>query len=80
MKRYNRIRIVLAEKDLKNRWLSDQLDVNPATVSKWCSNAIQPRIPMLYRIAEVLEVDARSLLIGNTPASLVELYPREEAE
>ena len=65
MQRHNRIRIVLAEKDLRNNFLAQRLDVNDATVSRWCSNTAQPRLPMLYRIADALEVDVRDLLLPN---------------
>lgn len=68
MQRYNRIRIVLAEKDLKNKWLAERLGTNAATVSKWCSNSVQPRLPMLYRIADALEVHICDLLIPNDKA------------
>ena len=35
MAKLNRIRVVLAERDLNNKWLSDKLGKDPATVSKW---------------------------------------------
>ena len=33
----NRLKVVLAEKKKTNKWLCEQLNVNPSTVSKWCS-------------------------------------------
>lgn len=34
----NRLKVVLAEKRRTNKWLAEQLDKDPATVSKWCTN------------------------------------------
>jgi len=63
MQQYNRIREVLDEKGISNKWLSEQLEVNPASVSKWCTNSSQPRVEMLFRIAKVLRVDVCALLV-----------------
>lgn len=58
----NRLKVVLAEKKRTNKWLAEQLHKDPATVSKWCTNASQPSIETLLEIARVLEVDVQSLL------------------
>ena len=58
----NRLKVVLAEKKKTNKWLAEQLDVNPATVSKWCTNASQPSLETLIKIAELLEVNYTELL------------------
>lgn len=34
----NRIKVVLAEKNKSNKWLSEQLDKDPAIISKWVTN------------------------------------------
>ncbi len=34
VKKYNRIKAVLADKDRTNKWLAEQLDKDPATVCK----------------------------------------------
>ena len=52
----NRIKVMLAEKKT-NKWLAEQLNVNPATVSKWCTNASQPSFEALVQIAELLGVN-----------------------
>lgn len=62
---YNRIKAVLAEERKTNMWLAEQLQMSPNTVSKWCTNQMQPTIETLYRIAGVLDVDARDLLISS---------------
>ena len=50
------------EKKRTNKWLCEQLNVNPSTVSKWCTNSSQPDLPTLVRIAAVLEVDINELV------------------
>lgn len=62
MKDINRLKVMLAEKKKTNKWLAEQLDVNPATVSKWCTNASQPSLETLVKIADLLEVNYTDLL------------------
>lgn len=61
----NRIKVVLVEKKRTNKWLSKQLEKDPATVSKWCTNTSQPSLETLLRISQILEVDIRELLISS---------------
>lgn len=61
-KNINRIKVVLVEKQRTNKWLAQQLGKDPATVSKWCTNASQPGLETLLEIAHVLEVDIKELL------------------
>ena len=58
----NRLKVVLAEKKRTNKWLAEILEVNPTTVSKWCTNSSQPDIGNLMRIARLLDVDVNELL------------------
>ena len=58
----NRIKVVLAEKKRTNKWLSEQLNCAPTTVSKWCTNACQPPMETYLRIAKLLEVEIEELL------------------
>jgi len=58
----NRIKAVLAEQGKTNNWLAEQLDKNKTTVSKWCTNQMQPTMETLFEIAFVLDVDVRELL------------------
>ena len=37
-RKINRIKVMLAEKGKTNKWLSEQVGKDPATVSKWCTN------------------------------------------
>jgi len=61
----NRIKAVLAEKGKTNNWLAETLNMNRTTVSKWCTNQMQPTVETLYEIAEALDVDVRELLVSN---------------
>lgn len=58
----NRIKVVLADKKRTNKWLSQQLECAPTTVSKWCTNASQPPMETFVKIAELLDVDINELL------------------
>ena len=62
-KSYNRIRVVLAEQDRTNKWLAEKVGRNRTTVSRWCTNDMQPSIETLAEVAEVLDVDIRELLL-----------------
>jgi len=64
-RRYNRIKLVLYEKEQSNKWLAEQLGVKSVTVSKWCTNDNQPSIATLFGIAEVLKVGVCELLVAN---------------
>ncbi len=57
----NRLKVVLAEKKRTNKWLAEQLGKDPATVSKWCTNTIQPNVETLVEIAKYLNVDIQDL-------------------
>lgn len=58
----NRIKVVLADKRKTNKWLSEQLNVAPTTVSKWCTNSSQPPLETLMQIAKILDVQVDELL------------------
>ncbi|MBD5194367.1 MAG: helix-turn-helix transcriptional regulator [Bacteroides sp.] len=65
IERINRLKVVLVEQDRTGKWLAEQLGKNEATVSRWCSNASQPSLEMLVKIASILKVDPRTLLNGG---------------
>ena len=65
MEDINRIKLVLVEKKRTSKWLSGQLGVTPSTVSKWCTNSSQPDLSNLLKIAELLEVDIKELLVSE---------------
>lgn len=61
----NRIKVLLVEKKRTNKWLAEELGKDPATVSKWCTNTSQPDIYTFAKIASLLEVDIRELLVST---------------
>lgn len=63
MKDLNRLKVVLVEQKKTGKWLAEQLGKDPSTVSKWCSNNMQPSLEMLVNIAKVLDVDTRELIV-----------------
>ena len=67
----NRLKVVLVEKKRTNKWLAEQLGKDPATVSKWCTNAAQPTLETLIEIAKCLQVEIQELFypIDNYRAS-----------
>jgi putative transcriptional regulator len=64
-RKLNRIKAVLAEKNVTNRELANELNVTETTVSRWCTNDMQPSLESLFEIAKVLEVDVRELLVST---------------
>ena len=62
MKDINRIKVVLVEQKKTGKWLAEQLGKDPASVSKWCTNASQPSLETLVEIARSLNVDVKDLL------------------
>ena len=71
MERINRIKEVLVIKNISQRWLADQLKKSPTAVTKFCNNKTQPHLKELKRIADLLEVDIRELLVATKNANLV---------
>ena len=58
----NRIRVVLADKQITNRWLAEQMGVTDMTVSRWKTNKTQPSMAQFVEIARLLQVDIKELL------------------
>lgn len=72
-KNLNRIKAVLADAGQTNKWLADQLSKDPVTISKWCTNTTQPDLQTLSKIAEVLGVNIRELLVDLKPQRQVDM-------
>lgn len=62
----NKIRVVLAEKDMTNKQLAELVGKDPAVVSKWVTNTTQPNVETLIQIANALEVSVDDLLRTDT--------------
>ena len=78
MEDINRIKLVLVEKKRTSKWLSEQLGVTPSTVSKWCTNSSQPDLGTLLKIADLLDVDIKELLVREYKRNY--LLPHDEKE
>lgn len=65
MEELNQLKIVLVKKKRTSKWLAEQLEVNPTTVSKWCTKKTQPNLQTLKRISELLEVKLEELIVLN---------------
>ena len=67
MANLNRLKVVLVEKGKTGKWLAQELGKSNCTVSKWCSNSIQPDLQTLDKIAKLLSVDVKDLLNSTEP-------------
>ena len=59
----NRLKVVLAEKKKTGKWLAEQLGKDQTTISKWCTNSSQADIENFMKVAEILNVGIKDLLI-----------------
>lgn len=64
-KAINRLKVVLVEQGKTNKWLAEQLNKNETTVSRWCTNEVQPSLETLILISELLHIDVKELIISN---------------
>ncbi len=62
MPKINRLKVVLAEQQKTGKWLAAQIGKSNCSVSKWCSNSVQPDLVTLDMIAKILKVDIKTLL------------------
>lgn len=61
----NRIKAVLAEKQLTSKWLAAELGKAENTVSRWCSNRVQPSLEILSEIAKILDINIHELITST---------------
>ena len=61
----NRIKEVLEEKGIKQKWLAEKLGKSYNMVNSYVQNRKQPRLEVLYDIAKILNVEAGDLLTKN---------------
>lgn len=66
MNNLNRLKVVLVEQGKTGKWLAEQMGKSTCTVSKWCSNTVQPDLKTLNDIANVLQVDVKDLIVSNS--------------
>jgi putative transcriptional regulator len=63
--KYNRIKTVLAEHDKSAKWLAEMLGKDKSTVSRWCTNDMQPAVETFYEIAKLLDIEVRELFVAT---------------
>lgn len=61
-KAINRLKVVLAEKKLTSKWLAEKLGKNEATISRWCTNDVQPTLNTLDEISKLLNICISELI------------------
>ena len=61
----NRIKEVLEEKGIKQKWLAEKLNKSYNILNGYVQNRQQPRLEILMNIAEILDVDVKDLIISN---------------
>lgn len=61
-KAINRLKVVLVEKNVSSKWLAEQIGKNEATISRWCTNDVQPSLKTLIEIANILKVKPSDLI------------------
>ena len=64
-KTINRLKVVLLERQVTNKWLSEKMNLSTTTISRWCTNKTQPSLENLVEVAEILKVDVKDLIIST---------------
>jgi len=59
----NRIKSILADKDVSQKDLAKKVKRTPTTITRICNNDSQPTLKLLREIAIALNVDIRELLV-----------------
>ncbi|MEQ9424862.1 MAG: helix-turn-helix transcriptional regulator [Cyclobacteriaceae bacterium] len=61
----NRIKAVLEEKGIKQKWLSEKLGKSYNMINSYVQNRSQPSLENLNRIADILDVDVKDLIVSS---------------
>jgi putative transcriptional regulator len=61
-KNLNKVKLVLVAKNKTSNWLAKQIKKSPTTVSRWCTNDVQPSLETLAEIAKILDIDIHELI------------------
>ena len=65
----NRIKEVLEEKGIKQTWLSEKLGKSYPVINGYVQNRVQPKLEVLFQIAELLDVSPKDLLVTKEKKS-----------
>lgn len=63
----NKIKEILEAKGIKQVWLANQLGKSYNMINSYVQNRRQPSLEDLYKIATILDVDIKDLLVSNKP-------------
>lgn len=63
--RINRIKEVLVIKGKSQVWLSEELGKSTTSITAICNNKSQPHLKDLKKIAIILDIDIRELLVST---------------
>lgn len=66
----NRLKVVLAEKDITHKALAEMVNKRPNTITRICNNESQPTIKFLREIAIALGVNVQELLMPTPTRSI----------
>ncbi len=58
---------MLTEKKRSDKWLTEQIGIDSATVSKWCTNTLQPSLETLLDMVGLLDVNYTELVRIEQP-------------
>jgi len=61
----NRIKQILEEKGITQIWQDEKIDESFSQTNAYVCNRRQPRIEWLYKIASLLDVETKNLLVNN---------------
>lgn len=61
----NRIKEVLEQKGIKQTWLAEKLGKSYNMINTYPQNRQQPRLETLMKIANILDIDVKELIISN---------------
>ena len=61
----NRIKVILEQKGIKQKWLAERLGKSYNMVNSYVQNRRQPSLEDLYKIADILDIDVKELIISN---------------
>lgn len=59
----NRIKELLKEQGRTQTWLAEKIEKSYVIVTNYCNNNAQPSIEVLRKIAKILDIDVRELLV-----------------
>ena len=63
--RINRVKEILVIQGQSQKWLAEQMGISTTAMTAICNNKSQPHLKDLKRMAEILDVDIRELLVST---------------